>query len=410
MTNGINTRELILQILLEIEEEGKHSHIAIRNALSKYQFLPRQERAFITRVCEGTLEYRILIDYIIDSYSKVSVDKMKPVIREILRSAVYQIRFMDSVPDSAVCNEAVKLAQRKGFYSLKPFVNGVLRTIAREWKNLKLPSREENPVRYLSVRYSMPETLVNRWLEDYGEEKTEKILTDFLTEKPITVRCRTHKYPQKEIYESLVDQGVEVKPAPYLPYAYEISNYNHILALDAFIQGKMVVQDVSSMLVAEIANPQKGDYVIDMCAAPGGKATALGAALQGKGVLVANDISNSRAKALLKNLEVFGISNAFVTNEVPQNLAERFEGFFDKVLIDAPCSGEGMFRKDPAVIKTWEEERPEYFAKLQKDILKNGVRMLRPGGKLLYSTCTFAPVENEGSISWILEQLSLIHI
>ena len=179
MTNGINTRELILQILLEIEEEGKHSHIAIRNALSKYQFLPRQERAFITRVCEGTLEYRILIDYIIDSYSKVTVDKMKPVIREILRSAVYQIKFMDSVPDSAVCNEAVKLAQRKGFYNLKPFVNGVLRTIAREWKNLKLPSREENPVRYLSVRYSMPETLVNRWLEDYGEEKTEKILADY---------------------------------------------------------------------------------------------------------------------------------------------------------------------------------------------------------------------------------------
>lgn len=134
-------------------------------------------------------------------------------------------------------------------------------------ENLKLPSREENPVRYLSVRYSMPETLVNRWIEDYGEEKTEKILTDFLTEKPITVRCRNHKYPQKEIYESLVDQGVEVKPAPYLPYAYEISNYNHILALDAFIQGKIQVQDVSSMLVAEIADPQKGDYVIDMCAA-----------------------------------------------------------------------------------------------------------------------------------------------
>ena len=157
MTNGINTRELVLEILLEIEEEGKHSHIAIRNALSKYQFLPRQERAFITRVCEGTLEYRILIDYIIDSYSKVTVDKMKPVIREILRSAVYQIKFMDSVPDSAVCNEAVKLAQRKGFYNLKPFVNGVLRTIAREHKNLQLPSREKNLVRYLSVRYSMPE-------------------------------------------------------------------------------------------------------------------------------------------------------------------------------------------------------------------------------------------------------------
>ena len=241
MTNGINTRELILQILLEIEEEGKHSHIAIRNALSKYQFLPRQERAFITRVCEGTLEYRILIDYIIDSYSKVTVDKMKPVIREILRSAVYQIRFMDSVPDSAVCNEAVKLAQRKGFYSLKPFVNGVLRTIAREWKNLKFPSREENLVRYLSVRYSMPETLVNRWLADYGEEKTEKILADYFYrnnipykyECPLKLKGYGVVYPDftflskktgKEIYwehDGMMDDTIYVQNAIKKIEAYE---------------------------------------------------------------------------------------------------------------------------------------------------------------------------------------------
>ena len=135
MTSGINTREMIMEILLQIDEEGEHSHIAIRNALSKYQFLPKQERAFITRVCEGTLEYRILIDYIIDSFSKIPVDKMKPPIREILRSAVYQLKFMDRVPDSAVCNEAVKLAQKKGFYNLKPFVNCVLRTVARQILN-----------------------------------------------------------------------------------------------------------------------------------------------------------------------------------------------------------------------------------------------------------------------------------
>ena len=207
MTNGINTREMILEILLQIEEEGEHSHIAIRNALSKYQFLPKQERAFVTRVCEGTLEYRILIDYLIDSYSKITVDKMKPVIREILRSAVYQLKFMDSVPDSAVCNEAVKLAQRKGFYNLKPFVNGVLRTLARELKEFQYPSREENLVRHLSVKYSMPEQLVIRWLGDYGEEKTERILADFLTEKPLTVRCRTYRSSMEEICQSLTDQG-----------------------------------------------------------------------------------------------------------------------------------------------------------------------------------------------------------
>ena len=149
--SGVNARELILEILLQIEEEGEHSHIAIRNALSKYQFLPKKERAFITRVCEGTLEYRIQIDYILDSFSKVTVDKMKPAIREILRSAVYQLKFMDSVPDSAVCNEAVKLAQRKGFYNLKPFVNGVLRTVIREMGNLKYPEKEEDIVSCLSV-------------------------------------------------------------------------------------------------------------------------------------------------------------------------------------------------------------------------------------------------------------------
>ena len=207
MTSGINTREMILEILLQINEEGEHSHIAIRNALSKYQFLPKQERAFITRVCEGTLEYRILIDYIIDSFSKITVDKMKPPIREILRSAVYQLRFMDRVPDSAVCNEAVKLAQKKGFYNLKPFVNGVLRTIARQQDELEYPSRKVNLVRHLSVRYSMPEPLVLRWLNDYGEEITEKMLADFLKEKPVTVRCRTYLNSVEETCESEKSRG-----------------------------------------------------------------------------------------------------------------------------------------------------------------------------------------------------------
>lgn len=154
MTSGINTREMIMEILLQIDEEGEHSHIAIRNALSKYQFLPKQERAFITRVCEGTLEYRILIDYIIDSFSKIPVDKMKPPIREILRSAVYQLKFMDRVPDSAVCNEAVKLAQKKGFYNLKPFVNGVLRTWQGRWMNWNI--LQEKRILYVISQFAIP--------------------------------------------------------------------------------------------------------------------------------------------------------------------------------------------------------------------------------------------------------------
>ncbi len=170
MSKKYPVREIILELLLEINEEGTYCHTALGNTLKKYQFLPKQDRAFITRVCEGTVEYAIQIDYIINYFSKIKTTDMKPVIREILRSGVYQLMYMDSVPDSAACNESVKLAQKKGFYSLKPFVNGVLRTIARRINEVEYPPKA-TPVAYLSARYSMPESLVQRWVGSYGGDK-----------------------------------------------------------------------------------------------------------------------------------------------------------------------------------------------------------------------------------------------
>ena len=402
MTNGINTREMILEILLEIEEEGEHSHIAIRNALSKYQFLPKQERAFVTRVCEGTLEYRILIDYLIDSYSKITVDKMKPVIREILRSAVYQLKFMDSVPDSAVCNEAVKLAQRKGFYNLKPFVNGVLRTVARELKDFQYPPREENLIRYLSVKYSMPEPLVIRWLGDYGEEKTEKILADFLTEKPLTVRCRTYRSSKEEICRSLTDQGVEVRDAPYLPYAIEISGYNHILALDAFIKGKIQVQDVSSMLVAEAADPKRGDYVIDLCAAPGGKSLHIGDKMEGYGTVDARDVSQYKVDLIEENIQRTGSINvqAKVQDATVFDVDSEYKA--DIVLADVPCSGYGVIGKKPDIKYRATPQKQDELVILQRTILDRASEYVKPRGTLIFSTCTIAKEENEENMMWFL--------
>ena len=250
------------------------------------------------------------------------------------------------------------------------------------------------------MRVELPESFEKRMQEMLGDEY-ESYIESYDNPRQYGLRINPMKITEEELAEG---SGFSLDPIPWTKTGYFYKEEDQPARHPYYSAGLYYLQEPSAMTPAARFPVEPGERVLDLCAAPGGKATALGAALQGKGVLVANDISNSRAKALLKNLEVFGISNAFVTNEVPQNLAERFEGFFDKVLIDAPCSGEGMFRKDPAVIKTWEEERPEYFAKLQKDILKNGVRMLRPGGKLLYSTCTFAPVENEGSISWILEQ------
>ncbi|MCR1840329.1 RsmF rRNA methyltransferase first C-terminal domain-containing protein [Murimonas intestini] len=170
-----------------------------------------------------------------------------------------------------------------------------------------------------------------------------------------------------------------------------------------YYAGLYYLQEPSAMTPASRLPVNPGEKVLDLCAAPGGKATELGARLRGEGLLVANDISASRAKALLKNVEVFGIPNSFLINEVPGNISDRFEEFFDKILVDAPCSGEGMFRKEPEVMKAWSEDKPAACARVQKEIILQAAKMLRPGGMLLYSTCTFSPEENEQVIQYLLD-------
>ena len=397
-----NIRELAVDMLSEIMEEGSYCHLVIRSVLQKYNYRDSRDKAFLKRLVEGTVERCIQIDYVLDQFSKVPTVKMKPFIRNLLRSSVYQLLFMDSVPDSAVCNEAVKLAQRKGFYNLKPFVNGVLRTIAREYKNLELPSREQDLVRFLSVKYSMPENLVNRWLEAYGEEKTEMILAEFLKEKPVTVRCRIHKYPQEEIYRSLTEQGVKVTPAPYLSYAYEISDYNHILALDAFIQGKIQVQDVSSMLVAEVADPKKGDYIIDMCAAPGGKSLHVGDKMGDYGTVDARDVSQQKVDLIEENINRLDSINvqARVMDATVFDVDSELKA--DIVLADVPCSGYGVIGKKPEIKYRVTPQKQEEIVILQRTILDRAAEYVKPGGVLVFSTCTIAKEENEENMMWFM--------
>lgn len=195
----------------------------------------------------------------------------------------------------------------------------------------------------------------------------------------------------------------KIKKIPWIDNGYYYDKEAQPSKHPYYYAGLYYLQEPSAMTPASRLNIDRGDNVLDLCAAPGGKATELGARLEGEGLLVANDISNSRAKALLKNIELFGIYNACVVSEAPDKLSSQFAGFFDKILIDAPCSGEGMFRKDPAIIKNWEVNQPEYYAQLQKDIVKEAVKMLKSGGELLYSTCTFSPKENEDTVQYIMD-------
>ncbi len=402
MISGINTRELILGILLAVNEDGEPSHQVLRNVLSKHQFLPKQDRAFITRVCEGTLEYQITIDYILNQFSKVKTDKMKPVIREILRCSVYQLRYMDSVPDSAVCNEAVKLAQKKGFYNLKAFVNGVLRTVARQIDQVAYPDKSDLEA-YLSVKYSMPDFLVRRWVREYGEATTEKILEDFLRERPLTVRCRQHRTDQEATLESIRAQGIQVEPAPYLDYAFYLSGYNHILTIQAFLEGKIQVQDVSSMLVAEVAAPKKGDQIFDLCAAPGGKSLHLADKMEGYGMVDARDLTEFKVEMIQENIARAEVINVQARCMDATVLDVDSEDEADIVLADVPCSGYGVIGKKPDIKYRMTPSKQEEIVILQRKILDRAAKYVKRGGTLVYSTCTIAREENQENVAWFLE-------
>lgn len=403
MTKAINERELILGILLEITRDGEYAHIALRNTLSKYQYLEKRERAFITRVVEGTLEHMMEIDYIINQFSKVKVNKMKPVIRTILRSAVYQILYMDSVPNSAVCNEAVKLAAKKGFVNLKGFVNGVLRNIDRNVNDIQYP-KQDNMVEYLSIKYSMPTWILEKWKKSYDWETIERILQGFLQEKGTIIRCNLNRISKEDLKKKLEAEGVTVTQHPYLEYALEISAYDYLGDLESFEDGDFQVQDLSSMLVAEIAAPKEGDYVIDVCAAPGGKSLHIADKLHGTGHVEARDLTDYKVDLIWDNIERSQMKNVEAVRQDALVYDEDSKEKADIVIADLPCSGLGVIGKKADIKYKMTEETQRELAKLQKNILQIVHRYVKPGGTLVYSTCTINEEENMENVRWFLQQ------
>ena len=235
----------------------------------------------------------------------------------------------------------------------------------------------------------LPQEFLTRMQEMLGDE-FDAFLTSYDAPRTAGLRVNTKKC-RTEDFPPLVPGTW--KKIPWIPNGYFVPDGMRMGQSPLYAAGVFYLQEPSAMTPASRLPIEPGERVLDLCAAPGGKATELNARLKGTGLLVANDISNARAKALLRNLELFGSENVLVTNETPAGLADVFPGFFDKILVDAPCSGEGMFRKDEAVIGTWTPERPDFFAELQREITSNAVKMLRPGGLMMYSTCTFAPQE-----------------
>ncbi|MDO4633411.1 MAG: 16S rRNA (cytosine(967)-C(5))-methyltransferase RsmB [Eubacteriales bacterium] len=403
MAGSVNIREIVLDILMEVIEEERYSHIVLREVLEKYQYLEKRDRAFISRVSEGTLEHMIQLDYILEQFSTVKVKDMKPLIRSLLRMSVYQLKYMDNVPDSAVCNEAVKIAQKRGFYSLKGFVNGVLRATARGLSGVSYPDKEAHPLDYLSVRYSMPEWILREWLSLYPPETVERVCARMEEERPTTIRCNLDRATKEEIIESLRSEGITVKENPYLDYALEISGYNYLQAITAFKEGLFYVQDVSSMLVTEAAAPQWGSYCIDVCAAPGGKSLHLSDKLAGSGYVEARDLTEYKVDLMQENIDRTKRINMAAVQKDATVFDSQSVNKADILLADLPCSGLGVIGRKPDIRFRMTSMRQQELVRIQKKMLDTVWSYVKVGGSLIYSTCTIAQEENIRNVVWFQE-------
>lgn len=402
----MDSRDIVLSILLDIETKNTFSNIALSKALSKNQFEDKAIRAFTTRLAEGVVEKKITLDYVINQFSKTKINKCKPLIRCLLRMGTYQILYMDGVPDSAACNEAVKLAKKHGFSSLSGFVNGVLRNISRNKDNIPEPQGDKTSTQYLSIKYSIPMWLCEKIKVDYPE-KYIKILEGSFWDRDTSIRVNTNKISRDELKKLIEEAGIEVSYGYYDDKALLLSNYDFIKKIPGYRQGYFSVQDESSMCAIRAAGIKKGDVVMDVCAAPGGKTTCAAEYLMGEGKVYSMDISVDKLELIEENAKRLGLDNIKITAHdatIPLTDADIDVKIADVVIADLPCSGLGIIGRKNDIKYRVSPEQINELVELQRKILDVVNAYVAPGGVLVYSTCTINPQENQNNLKWFLDR------
>ena len=379
--------------------EGKLSHTILKDTLDSYLYLDKSSRGFITRLYEGTIEKRLYLDFIIDGYSKTPVKKMKPIIMLLLEMAVYQLFFMDRVPDSAAINEAVKLAKKRGFTGLSGFVNGVLRNIARNKENIALPDKNKDLIQYLEIKYSTPRTVVEYLIKDYGNHEAEEILEAFEEKRPLVARATKNR---EELIKKLDAEAVRVSTDTIFPESVRILELDNLGFLESFENGDFVIQDESSQFIGKIVELPKGARVLDLCAAPGGK-SLLFAGMEEVDEIISCDITESKTELIEDNIRRIGTDKIRTKVNDASVFNPDFEERFDLVICDLPCSGLGVMGRKRDIKYNVTEDKIRELAKIQRTILENAVRYVKKGGRLIYSTCTMTKAENEENFTFISE-------
>lgn len=387
-------REMALQVIYQVNEEQAYANLALDKMMAKEPEMDGRDKALATELVYGSIKYRGRLDWVLNRYAKPKVNQMDPWIRNILREGLYQLMFLDKIPPSAAVNEAVNLAKKYGKRGAEKFVNGVLRSALRGMEELAYPHRGKQPVGYLSVTYSFPEWIIQKWYKAYGLKQAEALCQYFNAPAPLWIRCNTLKLSPEELAERLTAQGIAVTASAHIPEGLRIDSSVNLHELALFQEGCFTVQDESSMHVGRAAAPKAGQRVLDACSAPGGKTTHMAQLMQNDGQIVACDIHPHRLELIAENCKRLGITNVQTKLQDGEHLAEAFGEPFDVVLVDAPCSGLGVLGRRADA--RWSKQPLDIAAlsHLQQSILEQAAQVTKTGGTLIYSTCTMTEEEN----------------
>ncbi len=391
-----NARKIALKALCDVRVGGAYSNITLNKHFSETD-ISSADKALATALFYGVLDRTITLDFVLSRYIKTPLKKLQPQILENLRIALYQIMFMDKIPDSAAVNEAVKLTKNSKQKHLSGFVNGVLRNILRE--EITLPDGDD--VSSLSVRYSCPEWIIESLISDYGIENAVSLLNASLQAPPVTLRVNTLKTNTENLMSVLSQENIVATPAS-LENSLEIIGGIDVTRSNAYREGLFHVQDIASQTVVSVACPAKDERVLDICAAPGGKTFTMAQYMENFGEIVACDLYENRVELIAKGARRLGVTNI----KCMQNDATVFNdklGKFDVILCDVLCSGLGVIRRKPE-IKYKDISEYTDITLIQGEILENAAAYLNENGRILYSTCTLRKCENEGVIQRFLDK------
>lgn len=393
----MNSREVALNIINRVLIEGAYSNLVLSNELNEAD-LNEKDRALVTELVYGTIRRKKTLDMIISNYIK-DISLMDERVLNILRMAIYQMHFLDKVPEFAACNEAVELAKQISVQDSK-LVNGILRSYTKNPDDMDVKDKIDR----LVYQYSYEPWFIRMIYKQYGEENGRKILSGLNATPKVTVRVNASKGEYDEVFERLEEMGYDVEEGYACPEAIIIKGGSSIENNELFREGLITVQDESAMLVSPLLDLNAGDVALDFCAAPGGKTTHIAELLENEGKVYSFDLHENKLSLINENLERLGLNNVEVEAMDATELNPKYVACADKVLIDVPCSGLGIIRKKPEI--KWNKSRKSLkdLVPTQRAIMENAWAYLKNGGTMIYSTCTLNTEENQDNVEWFLNK------